>query len=416
MHSDVRRDHPYASAGASCRCVEEEAIPVEILDHFPATIPSILTVQQVMQANFPELWREVDLGLAVYGTLLLADTVNCPAVIFVTVASGGKTTVLEILDHNRKSYRSDDFTPAAFVTQAANRTAEDLAKIDLLPRIKHRVLLTPDLGATFRGKDDDLTDRFKVLTRVLDGRGYMRDSGSQGQRGYNGDYLFGWLGGTTPFKPIVWEVMSTLGNRLFFWPMRDADDETEDDLMALDCLAPYDVRRDACQAAVRTFLNQLIETLKVRGVKWVPEDDPEPLRRWITRCAMLVSHARSMRQDEETKRESARRARAVLLSIARGHAVVHERRQITADDVRLIVPLTVGSLPPRQARLFKALAVGKSLSRRVLADVIGRKDGRTVDTEVAPLVSSGITAWKKSVLEFTERFEWCNHPDLLGLL
>ncbi len=38
-----------------------------------------------------------------------------------------------------------------------------------------------------------------LLGAILDGQGLKTDSGTHGQRGYEGDYLFAWFGCTTPF-------------------------------------------------------------------------------------------------------------------------------------------------------------------------------------------------------------------------
>ena len=56
-----------------------------------------------------------------------------------------------------------------------------------------------------------------MLTTVLDGHGYIADSGTQGRRGYTGDYQFAWLGATTPLPPHVWKITAALGSRLFFY-------------------------------------------------------------------------------------------------------------------------------------------------------------------------------------------------------
>jgi hypothetical protein len=45
-------------------------------------------------------------------------------------------------------YVSDNFTPASFVSQAANRSSKNLAKVDLLPRPRNKVLLTAELAPT----------------------------------------------------------------------------------------------------------------------------------------------------------------------------------------------------------------------------------------------------------------------------
>ena len=53
-------------------------------------------------------------------------------------------------------YRSDRFTPRAFVTHAANVRAEQLAKMDLLPKLKNKVLVTKELAPIFRGREEEL--------------------------------------------------------------------------------------------------------------------------------------------------------------------------------------------------------------------------------------------------------------------
>jgi len=87
-------------------------------------------------------------------------------------------------------YRSDKFTPASFVSQAANQPTKALAKVDLLPRIKDKILLTPELATIFRGKPDELTQTFSTITRVLDGQGLQTDSGTHGRQGYTGQHGF----------------------------------------------------------------------------------------------------------------------------------------------------------------------------------------------------------------------------------
>ena len=114
-----------------------------------ATVSDVNEVRRVVERHFPALWPTVDLGLATCATLLLADNANPTAVIYVGGASAGKTTVASTFERAlvvrkkggpRESlcHRSDKFTPAAFVSQAANRSAKDLMSVDLLPKITGR--------------------------------------------------------------------------------------------------------------------------------------------------------------------------------------------------------------------------------------------------------------------------------------
>jgi hypothetical protein len=170
-------------------------------------------------------------------------------VIYVGGPSSSKTTVANMFVGHALTYPSDNFSPAAFVSHAANVARAELANVDLLPRIRYKVLITPELAPIFRGKEDELAKRFAIITRVLDGQGLQTDSGTHGRRGYRGDYLFAWLGCTTPFDAKVWPVMAQLGSRLFFLVM-DSREVTVEDLVASDDELSYTERLRQCRDTV----------------------------------------------------------------------------------------------------------------------------------------------------------------------
>ena len=219
--------------------------------------------REIVSREFPYLWPAVEAGLATCATLLLKDNANPVALIYVGPASAGKTTVASMFEGATVKgkvlcYRTDNFTPAAFVSHSAKATKKQLQEIDLLPRIRDKVLLTPELATIFRGKPDDLAVRFSIITRVLDGQGLTTDSGTHGQRGYTGDCLFAWIGCTTPFSSSVWRVMGQLGSRLFFLVMDTVADPTVDDLVQANNQAvPYRDSLRACREAVHSFLDSL---------------------------------------------------------------------------------------------------------------------------------------------------------------
>lgn len=86
----------------------------------------------------------------------------------------------------------------------------------MLPKIKNKCFLTPELAPTFAAKDDDLIQVLGILTRILDGHGYESDSGAHGHRGYNERMMFAWIGAAIdiPFK--VHKLLTTLGPKLYF--------------------------------------------------------------------------------------------------------------------------------------------------------------------------------------------------------
>lgn len=187
--------------------------------------------------------------------------------------------------------RVDDFTPAAFVSHTANRTAKELEEIDLLPRIRGRTMLTKELAPLFCDNEKEQRQSFARLTSVLDGNGYKTSSGTHGMRGCEGPHIFHWIGATTPIPERTYRVMSQLGNRLLFYGI-EGPESTEDELM--NFARNYDGNDDveACRKVVNDFLEEHFKKCPVDSID--PGDvaiAEEELRR-VVRCAQLIAHGR----------------------------------------------------------------------------------------------------------------------------
>ena len=81
----------------------------------------------VVGEHFPGLVPPVAACVATACSLILSDLSNCPALVLVGQPSSSKTTILEFINPSF-SYRSDNFTPRAFVTHAANIKKAELKK------------------------------------------------------------------------------------------------------------------------------------------------------------------------------------------------------------------------------------------------------------------------------------------------
>ena len=180
-------------------------------------------LQETVLDNFPSLKLHFEAELAVCAILGIQKPWRPVTVVFEGPPGPGKSLVLNCLlgadseEVTEQLYRSDKFSTASFVSQAASRRKVQLLQVDLLPRIKNKVLVTPELAPTFRGKREQVEERFSILARVLDGRGLMVDGGTHGRRGYEGDYSFLWLGATTYLSKVAFEAMASVGNRIFFF-------------------------------------------------------------------------------------------------------------------------------------------------------------------------------------------------------
>lgn len=173
--------------------------------------------QETIQSNFPDLLPAAETALSVITQFLIKDITNPFALVLVDVPSSGKTIAINFFDGIPElTYATDKFTPASFVSNAANIKKEKLADIDLLPRIQYRMLLIRDFATLFSKREEDLKEMLGTLTRVLDGEGLNTDTGVHGRRQYNGEYLFMMLAASTPVPQRVWKIMGNLGSRLFF--------------------------------------------------------------------------------------------------------------------------------------------------------------------------------------------------------
>ncbi|MDK2743469.1 MAG: hypothetical protein NDI90_11180 [Nitrospira sp. BO4] len=346
--------------------------------------PDISEVRRVVQKHFPSLWPAVEACLSTCATLLLKDNANPVTMIVMGPASSGKTTVTNMFagaQFNDKPlcYRSDSFTAAAFVSHSAQLTKEQLEKIDLLPKIKDKVLVTPELAPIFRGDQDELVKRFSVLTRVLDGQGLKTDSGVHGDRGYEGDYVFAWIGATTPIEGQIWKVMAQLGSRLFFL-LLDAGsfsspkDILEDLVGSLHGEVPYTVKLQECKGVVGDYLTHLFARYGgPRQVEWDSSQNPIHVLEGIAQCAMLLAHMRTPYEpDSKPSHETAHRANTILYNLARGRALTYGRTQLNTDDVPMVAQVALSSMPRDRRTIWMALArqEGRPLTVQQVATVL----------------------------------------------
>jgi hypothetical protein len=320
----------------------------------------------VIGENFPTLLRPAEICLSVKTQLLLNDVSNPFALALVDVPASGKTITLNFFDGATElTYTTDNFTPASFVSHASNVKREDLGKVDLLPRIRYRTLIVRELGSVFGAKDDDLIKSLGILTRVLDGEGLETDSGVHGKRGYKGDYLFMLLAGTPPIPPRVFKIMGNFGSRLFFLGLHTPE-ESDDDLVAQNKGVDRKRKESVCKAATEDFLRTLWAE-NPSGIVWNKAADPDDCLRVIARCARLLAALRGAinvwHTDEGGEKlshsvpviEKPHRINCLLYNLARAHALICGRCQVTDEDLWPVLDVTFDSAPTIRAKVFRGL-------------------------------------------------------------
>lgn len=324
--------------------------------------------RKTIDETFPWIADTLEACLSV-SVLLWFEDVQLPfALVLVGVPAGWKTMPLKCIDESMLPYvyYSDSFTPKSFVTHTVEKSKKELGKIDLLPKIKDKIFVTPELAPTFSQEKDKLTLTVGIFTRILDGQGYISDSGSQGRRGYQGKFKFMWLAATTPMPYRVWNIMATLGTKMYFYHVKEPKWSKKEKIewVQKNKYAEYFPK---AQKATSEFLDFLKSQTPV---KWNVDKDPPEVVEFIYNLANMLARLRgkvnvAFRHDRLTGQkipvyttpiiEDSTRAFIMLLTLARGHAFMRGRREISADDMGLVIDVATSSAPKDRVEAFRLL-------------------------------------------------------------
>lgn len=319
--------------------------------------------RETITKNFPDLWLYAEACASTVAILLVKDALPF-ALVLQGVPGCGKSTTLSFFDDLVHSHRTDKFTPASFVSHAPQKSKKELEQVDLLPKLKGKVLITSDLNPLFGLIPEKLEENLSTLTRVLDGRGLTTESGIHGTRGYSGDYMFTWIAATTPIPYKVWNVFGNLGARMYFYEV-GTERKTVDEHLKEMRKSTYRQRVKECNEATLRFLKNVWQTGEV---EWNPDEDPEDVLRRIIQLAHLLVRLRgkvnvSVKEEYDGEKtyyttptiEHADRAREALYNLAKGHAIIQGRKQLTVKDLPLLIEVTLGSAPFDRVNAFKYL-------------------------------------------------------------
>jgi len=342
---------------------------------------------EIIEKNFPGMAFTTECCLGFVFSLGIKDLSNPLGLNLEGAPSSEKTTVLDLFYGIKDlTFKSDLFTPKSFVSHASNIKDKDLENIDLLPKIKNKVFVVPELAPIFGKRKDDLIENLSVLTRIFDGEGLETDSGSRGHRGYSGDYLFVWLGATTPLPTHVWNVMGKLGQRFLFLKIPDKN-KTNESLKGVMTDTSYKKKIKECREAIHNFVkNRFNEIESLFSIEWNKNKDDDELRNLIVSLAKLLSSLRapievysSLRDYSDEKyqfkspiKEEPERAISHLYDVARGHAVAFGRNYINIDDARIVIEIAFSSCPFDRYK-FLELFIKKDkqiLDSKTIADMI----------------------------------------------
>ena len=355
-----------------------------------------------------------------------------------------KTQGIELFRKWPYTYYTDNFSARSFVSHNTSVTREQLKEIDLLPKIKDKMFLTPELAPTFGSKDDDLFQLLGIITRIVDGHGYFSNSGAHGGRGYVGPMMFVWIGAAVEITKRVHKYLSTLGPKLYFLRLpkeiyKNPEDEYLKQLKGVDFGRKVSAIHDALFDYLKWFeLCPFAEIEKNSGlpkIKWNPDKDDEGSIRYIIRLGMLLAHLRGSVPTWDTSHsngseyahgmamiEEPHRAITQLTNLAKGHALSLGRNFITKEDVSIVIKVVLSTASIERVAVFDLLlAHSGKLQTPVIVDSLNVASATALRTmeefEALELVDKKSETGSSHVNEITLKteFNWFLTPEFREL-
>jgi len=323
-------------------------------------------LQETVRANFPALNLHFEVVLAECAILGIKKPWRPVTVVFEGPPGPGKSLVLNCLlgatseEVKEWLYRSDKFSTASFVSQCASVSGSDLGEVDLLPRIKNKVLITPELAPIFKGKGEEIEGRFSILARVLDGRGLTVDGGTHGRRGYEGDYPFLWLGATTYLSRTAFDAMASVGNRIYFFdllPPRPTLEELAELAMRGGSARNEEACTEACELLLDHFFTEhLDDNNGSPGLLARPTLEPTEAE-VIASAAWMIAKLRAQKQGQE---EYEYRIVESLTFLTQGRAAIAGSSVVLPEHLQIIRHIAMSSARPGLRPLIAGLLRGGS--------------------------------------------------------
>lgn len=399
-------------------------------------------LKQCCNEIFPGLWLSLEFELSIQKILNIEDCTLPFAGIVLGRPSSLKTLGIELFRNWHHVYYTDNFSAKSFVSHSTSVKREKLAEIDMLPKIKNKLFLSPELSPTFAKRDDDLIETLGILTRILDGRGYESDTGAHGHRGYNEPMMFVWIGAAVDIPHKVHKYLGTLGPKLYFLRLPETKLSEDDYCKNLD--KDFSDRVSKIQAPLSDYLNwfekapnyKLDKRSRLNKMSWDFSKDDKAADRFIYRLGNLLAHLRGVVTTWETREtqgldyayamstiEDPSRARTQLRNLARGHALSLGRNYITIQDLEIVVKVVLSTASMERVRVLELLlhSRGKLSTSQIM--VCLNTSNNTAKRTMAEFKALGLVNEFESehdnsekIIKLRDEFDWFLTEEFLKLL
>jgi hypothetical protein len=310
-----------------------------------------------------------------------------------------KTEILRSLYGIPGIFPLSELTPRTFASGLNESKGGDPS---LLAKLTTEILVLKDFTTVLEGRREDRQCILAQLREIYDGS-YSKAWGSGKQLTWEG--RLGFLAGVTPVIDSHHAALAVVGERfILFRPT--SPDRRGVAMKALRGARRESVMRQALRDAMARFV-------AARG--GTPPTITEARLERLAAVADFVTRARSGVEREGYKRtieygpepESPTRFAKILLSLAQGVALAHDRDEVTDAELRLASRIALDSLPAIRRRALQALA---------------KQEGPVSTVDVSVEVRAATTAARRALEDLealdvvtcdkgSKTYAWCLAPE-----
>lgn len=356
------------------------------------------------EVNFPQVLEAISrigivhanvVELVIAAFVAGAMRINPPIwLILVGVPSSFKTELVGLIDLPGV-YALDTLTENAFVSGFLPEDGSE-AK-DLLPELDGKCFVVKDLTTIFSLKDDVVKKLLGDLTSIYDGS-FAKFMGTRGNVRYNS--RFSMIGCVTPaILAKHHNYANQLGPRFFFLRIPDL---TPDEFKRGEEIAWQTENRQLLIQEARELMSTYVHRIVERVTQdSAIEPESDEVKTHINLMADFIARGRgtlkaeekSFEKEENNKKETVEyveisdvqfeqpwRVLNSLRSLAKGLTLIHGKKAVGREELDLLKPLAMSSMPITRAEMIRVLANENGRSAKSLGISIGKttKTARTI--------------------------------------
>jgi hypothetical protein len=120
-------------------------------------------LEMIFKSHYPEAWIFMEFCLSIKSILNVMDFTLPFMGVLVAAPSSLKTMAIQLFRKYPLTFYTDSFTPSSLLSHNASLSEEQLQKIDMLPKMKNKLVLTPELAPLITGNEDELQKTLGII-------------------------------------------------------------------------------------------------------------------------------------------------------------------------------------------------------------------------------------------------------------